>query len=130
MPNYFWPASVEDNCFLALEGEQKRMAWLHASWTEWKNLFVFEIMGRDGKLTIEGLGGSYGTERLTFHRMLPQMGPPETTIWEFPFPDRSFIDEFENFVAAVEGRAPAIGDISDAHANLSIIQAVYDRAPQ
>jgi predicted dehydrogenase len=127
-PNYFWPARVEDNCFLALEGKARRMAWLHASWTEWKNLFVFEIMGRDGKLTVEGLGGSYGTERLTFHRMLPQMGPPETTIWEYPFPDRSFADEFENFVAAVEGRARAIGDVNDAYANLSIIQAVYDRA--
>ena len=127
-PTYFWPSRVDDNCFLALEGEQKRMAWLHASWTEWKNLFAFEIMGREGKLTIDGLGGSYGTERLTLHRMLPQMGPPETTIWEYPFPDRSFADEFENFVAAVEGRAPAIGDINDAYANLTIVQAVYDRA--
>ena len=128
VPSYFWPARVEDNCFLALAGEQNQIAWLHASWTEWKNLFVFEIMGRDGKLTIEGLGGSYGTERLTLHRMLPQMGPPETTIWEFPFPDRSFADEFDNFVAAVEGRAPAIGDINDALANLAIVEAVYDRA--
>jgi len=128
VPSYFWQAPVEDNCFIALTGKEKQMAWLHASWTEWKNLFVFEIMGRDGKLTIEGLGGSYGTERLTLHRMLPQMGPPETTIWEFPFPDRSFESEFENFVAAVEGRARAIGDIDDAHANLAIIQAVYDQA--
>jgi predicted dehydrogenase len=128
VPNYFWQAPVEDNCFVALTGKEKQMAWLHASWTEWKNLFVFEIMGRDGKLTIEGLGGSYGTERLTLHRMLPQMGPPETTIWEFPFPDRSFEIEFENFVAAVEGRARAIGDINDAYANLAIIQAVYDQA--
>jgi predicted dehydrogenase len=127
-PTYFWPGRVDDNCFLALAGEQKRIAWLHASWTEWKNLFAFEIMGRDGKLTIDGLGGSYGTERLTLHRMLPQMGPPETTIWEYPFPDRSFVDEFENFVAAVEGRVPAIGDINDAYANLTIVQAVYDRA--
>jgi predicted dehydrogenase len=128
VPRYFWPGQVEDNCFLALTGAENRMAWLHASWTEWKNQFSFEIMGRDGKLTIDGLGGSYGTERLTLHRMLPQMGPPETTSWEFPFPDRSFADEFENFVAAIEGRAPVIGDIEDAHANLSIIQAVYDRA--
>jgi predicted dehydrogenase len=128
VPTYFWPASVEDNCFLALTGAEKRMAWLHASWTEWKNLFVFEIMGRDGKLTVEGLGGSYGVERLTLHRMLPQMGPPETTNWEFPSPDRSFTEEFENFVAAVAGRANAIGDIADAYANLAIIQAVYDRA--
>jgi predicted dehydrogenase len=128
VPTYFWKARVEDNCFLALTGEQNRMAWLHASWTEWKNLFVFEIMGRDGKLTIEGLGGSYGPERLTLHRMLPQMGPPETTVWEYPLPDRSFADEFENFVAAIEGRAPAIGDIKDAYANLTIVQTVYDRA--
>src|SRR6516164_212186 len=34
VPNYFWPSRVEDNCFLALEGKEKRMAWLHASWTE------------------------------------------------------------------------------------------------
>lgn len=127
-PTYFWPGRVDDNCFLALAGAERRMAWLHASWTEWKNLFAFEIMGRNGKLTIDGLGGSYGTERLTFHRMLPQMGPPETTIWEFPFPDRSFVDEFENFVAAIEGRAQPIGDINDAFANLTIVQAVYDQA--
>ena len=128
-PRYFWPGQVEDNCFLALTGAESRMAWLHASWTEWKNQFGFEIMGRDGKLTIDGLGGSYGTERLTYHRMLPQMGPPETTSWEYPFPDRSFADEFENFVAGIEGRAKVIGDIEDAYANLSIIEAVYQRAP-
>ena len=51
------------------------MAWLHASWTEWKNLFAFEIMGRDGKLTIDGLGGSYGTERLTLASHAAADGP-------------------------------------------------------
>src|SRR6202007_953622 len=119
-----WPGRVDDNCFLALAGAQQRMAWLHASWTEWKNLFAFEFMARAGKLTIEGLGGSYGVERLTLHRMLPQMGPPETTIWEFPFPDRSFADEFENFIAAIEGREEPLGDVRDAIANLEIIRAV------
>jgi predicted dehydrogenase len=127
-PTYFWPGAVDDNCFLALKAPAGGMAWLHASWTEWKNLFSFEIMGRDGKLTIDGLGGSYGVERLTWHRMLPQMGPPETTSWEFPFPDRSFADEFANFVAAIEGRARPIGDIDDAVANLEIVEAVYQRA--
>jgi predicted dehydrogenase len=126
-PTYFWPGSVDDNCFLALNGANGSMAWLHASWTEWKNLFSFEVIGRTGKLTIDGLGGSYGVERLTFHRMLPQMGPPETTIWEFPFADRSFADEFKNFMAAIEARAQLIGSLDDAVANLQIVQAVYDR---
>jgi predicted dehydrogenase len=127
-PNYFWGGEVDDNCFLALEGSAGRIAWLHASWTEWKNQFSFEIMGRNGKLTIDGLGGSYGVERLTYHRMLPQMGPPETTSWEYPFPDRSFADELQNFVAAIEGREAPNGDIGDAIANLEIVASVYDRA--
>jgi predicted dehydrogenase len=127
-PNYFWGGEVEDNCFLALEGCAGRIAWLHASWTEWKNQFSLEIMGRTGKLTIDGLGGSYGVERLTYHRMLPQMGPPETTSWDYPFPDRSFADELQNFIAAIEGREAPNGDIADAIANLEIVASVYDRA--
>jgi predicted dehydrogenase len=122
---FFWQGEVEDNCFVVLGHESGAVAWLHASWTEWKNQFSFEIMGRDGKLTIDGLGGSYGVERLTFHRMLPGMGPPETTSWEYPFPDRSFEDEFSEFVAAIEeGRAP-IGNIDDAVANMRIVDAIY-----
>jgi predicted dehydrogenase len=127
-PNYFWGGEVDDNCFLALEGSAGRIAWLHASWTEWKNQFSLEIMGRTGKLTIDGLGGSYGVERLSYHRMLPQMGPPETTSWDYPFPDRSFADELQNFIAAIEGREAPNGDIGDAIANLEIVASVYDRA--
>jgi hypothetical protein len=46
---------------------------LHATWTEWKNLFTFQIYGHVGKLAIEGLAGrSYGVENLTYYKMLPQ----------------------------------------------------------
>ena len=128
VPNYFWPACVDDNCFLALDRRAETDGLAARVLDRMEEPVRLRDHGRDGKLTIEGLGGSYGIERLTFYRMLPQMGPPETTIWEFPFPDRSFADEFENFVAAIEGRAPAIGDIGDAYANLVIVQAVYDRA--
>jgi predicted dehydrogenase len=124
---WFWDIPVDDNCFLALRSATGQIAWLHATWTEWKNMFSFEIVGRDGKLVVDGLGGSYGTERLTFYRMLPQMGPPETTIWEFPFPDRSWADEFDDFAGAVaENRAPC-GDIGDAFAMLKIIDRVYGK---
>ena len=84
----FWDMKVDDNAFLSLRTAAGQTAWLHASCTEWKNLFSFEIYGRTGKLHIEGLGGSYGVERITFYKMLPEMGPPETTAWEFPRGDR------------------------------------------
>ena len=127
VPTLFWNMPADDNCFLALRGGKGQIAWLHASWTEWKNIFSFEIFGRDGKLAIDGLGGSYGVERLTYYRMLPEMGPPETTSWEYPFPDRSWDLEFNEFTDAIrEGRRPC-GDIADAVANLSIVSDVYRR---
>jgi predicted dehydrogenase len=126
-PTFFWPVDVEDNCFMALRGERGEMAWLHATWTEWKNIFSFEITGRDGKLMVEGLGGSYGNERLTFYKMLPQMGPPETTIWEYPPSDASWAAEFAEFKAGHCGRSGNIADIEDACAVLGIIAAAYGK---
>jgi len=124
----FWDIPVDDNCFMALRTAAGQVAWLHATWTEWKNLFSFEIYGRVGKLHIEGLGGSYGTERLTFYRMLPGMGPPETTSWEYPFPDRSWELEFADLMAALTEGRPPIGDIHDAKANLDIVGKLYEGA--
>jgi len=126
LATYFWDMPVDDNCFLTLRTAAGRIAWLQASWTEWKNLFSFEIYGRTGKLHIEGLGGSYGVERLAYHRMLPQMGPPETEQWEFPAPDRSWQMEFAELASAIaEGREP-LGNIGDAKANLEIVGKLYE----
>jgi predicted dehydrogenase len=122
---YFWDSDVEDNCFVSLEGATGAVAWLHAGWTEWKNRFSFEIMCRDAKLEISGLGGSYGTEKLTFYRMLPGMGPPETISWEYPFPDRSWQAEIENVTAAIERRAAVNGSSDDAARMLDIVESLY-----
>jgi predicted dehydrogenase len=125
---FFWDAEVEDNAFLTLSTAAGQVAWLHASWSEWKNLFAVEIYGRQGKLEINGLGGSYGVESLSFYRMLPGMGPPETTRWEYPFPDRSWETETAEFVAAIEeGRRP-IGDVCEAIACMSVIEHIYQGA--
>jgi predicted dehydrogenase len=127
VPTLFWNMDADDNCFMALRSGSGRLAWLHASWTEWKNTFSFEIFGRDGKLVVDGLGGSYGQERLTSYRMLPEMGPPETEVFEFSGPDQSWEKEFADFAAAIEnGRRPC-GDITDAVANLAIVEDIYRR---
>jgi predicted dehydrogenase len=90
-------------------------------------MFSLEIYGRSGKAAIDGLGGSYGTERIAFYRMRPEMGPPETTIFEYPFPDGSWALELKEFEDAIhEGRRP-VGDIGDALKNLSVIDTLYER---
>ena len=42
---FFWDMPVEDNGFLLLKTAAGQVAWLHATWTEWKNTFSFEISG-------------------------------------------------------------------------------------
>lgn len=122
---YFWDMPVDDNAFLNLRNAQGKTAWLHVSCTEWKNLFSLEIYGRDAKLHWEGLGGSYGVERLCHYRMLPEMGPPETTIHEFPRADQSWRIEMEEFFDDIRlERTPEPG-LREARAALLVVEKIY-----
>jgi len=122
---YFWNMPVEDNGFLLLETARNQVAFLHASWTEWKNLFSFEIAGSIGKLEISGLGGSYGVERLTWYKMSAALGHPETQAWEYPMADDSWEVECAAFLDDIRlGRQPQPG-VADAQAALRIVEQVY-----
>jgi predicted dehydrogenase len=125
---YFWDMPVDDNAFLSLRTAAGQTAWLHVSCTEWKNLFSLEIYGRDGKIAVDGLGGSYGVERLTFYRMLPEMGPPETTVWDFPGGDDSWTLETTAFADDVRlGREPSPG-LQEGIRTLEIVERFYHKA--
>jgi predicted dehydrogenase len=125
LANYYWKADVEDNAFLLLTTASGQCAMLHATWTEWKNMFSFEIVGELGKIAIDGLGGSYGLEQIAYHKMLPEMGPPETVIWQYPFADLSWEKEFEELLKAIEqGRKP-LGGLDEALEVLRLIDIIY-----
>ena len=122
---YYWQMPVDDNGFMLLRTAQNQTAFLHVSCTEWKNLFSLEIYGRAGKLHIEGLGGSYGLERLAHYQMLPQMGPPDTTIWEYPRADSSWQVEFAEFLDDIALGRPPAASLGDALAALEIVEKIY-----
>lgn len=126
-PTFYWPIKVDDSCFLALRSQNGQIAWLHATWVEWKNMFSFEIVGRTGKLAIDGLGGSYGVERLVHYRMLPQIGPPESESWEWAAADDSWGKELADFVSAIAGNRQPCGTIDDAIAMHELIEHAYRR---
>jgi predicted dehydrogenase len=121
---YFWNMPVDDNAFVSLRNQDGKTAWLHASCSEWKNLFSLEIYGRDGKLHWEGLGGSYGLERLTYYKMLPQMGPPETTIWEWPRGDESWKIEMQEFFEDIRLKRTPTPGLKEAKAVLQVVEQV------
>jgi predicted dehydrogenase len=121
----FWAMDVEDNAYLALRPRCGGFAWLHASWTEWKNLFSLELATTHTKIELNGLGGSYGPERLTLYEMSPEMGPPKSTTWEWPPDDGSWRREIEDVLKSIRGE-PAIGaSIDDAVAVMRLVEEVY-----
>jgi predicted dehydrogenase len=122
---YYWDMPVDDNAFLSLRAASGQTAWLHVSCSEWKNLFSFEIYGRTGKVHIEGLGGSYGVERLSLYQMLPEMGPPETTIWEYPGGDDSWRLEMEAFLEDIHLSRTPVPGLKEARSALEVVEGIY-----
>jgi predicted dehydrogenase len=127
---YFWDMPVDDNAFLDLQTAGGRTAWLHVSCTEWKNLFSFEIYGRNTKLHIDGIGGSYGLEKLFHYQMKPEMGIPDTKVYEFPGPDESWRNEMLAFEKDVELKRKPEAGLAQVRQALQIVESIYERTPK
>jgi predicted dehydrogenase len=129
-----WPiAPLEDNAFGLLRFPGGCVATLHTSWTQWKNLFSFELFGRDGSLVVEGLGGSYGVERLEVARRNPAGGVPDAHAEEFHGPDASWRDEWIDFTTAILRGSSYWGTPQDGLRVMRALRALYasvrDRVP-
>lgn len=102
---HFWDMEpLEDNAYGIFRTVSGQIASLHVSWTQWKNLFSFEVHGRDGYAIAEGLGGSYGPEQARIGRRRPEGGAPEEKIVPFTGEDVSWALEWKDFLAGIEGR--------------------------
>jgi predicted dehydrogenase len=122
-----WPITpLEDNAYGLLRYEGGAVAQLHVSMTQWRNLFSLEVYGEAGAVIVDGLGGSYGTERLVRLERAFAGGPPAVQEEEFPGPDLSWAREWDAFLAAV---ARGGGDSADdGLAAMRIIDALYRSA--
>ena len=124
-----WPVEpLEDNAFMLLRTEDGRVASLHTSWTQWRNLFRFEILGTQGMLTVEGLGGSYGPERLVRARRRPGGGVPELSEWAVTDPERAWEAEWADFAGAIAAGTPALTTALDGYEVARLVDAVYASA--
>lgn len=124
---YFWDMPVDDNAFLDLQTARGQTAWLHVSCTEWKNLFSFEMYSRHTKLHIDGLGGSYGVEKLFHYQMKPEMGIPDTKVYEFPGPDESWRREMIEFEKDIQLKRKPDAGLKEMKAAMDVVERIYQK---
>ena len=123
---FVWPLQeLEDNGFFTLGWADGRLAQVHTSWTQWKNRFVFQVYGTRGAVEIEGLGGSYGEERLTISVRKAEGGIPDVNQHAFPAPDESWEKEWQDFRQAIQGGGVPMGHAGDGLNTMAILDAVY-----
>lgn len=124
----FWPTPVEDNAFCLLRTPAGQVASLHASWTQWRNLFSFEVFGEQGYLLIDGLGGNYGPERLTIGYRSSNSSTPHEEHIQFACEDGSWSREWQEFVSAIEENRRPLADGEDGWQALRLAHASYESA--
>lgn len=119
---------LEDNAFGLFATTRGQVASLHVSWTQWKNLFSFEVFGRDGYAAATGLGRSYGPEYALVGRRAEAGGAPLEERFDFAGEDESWNLEWADFVAAVANNRPPLAEGREALATLEWIFRLYRAA--
>jgi predicted dehydrogenase len=118
---------VEDNGFIMLRTKQNQIASIHVSLTQWKNLFSFEVFGTEGYVIAEGLGGSYGNERLAYGKK-DLTKPFSEQVIEYRGEDRSWQEEWKEFVASIKENRQPMASGYDGLVVMQIVDSAYTAA--
>ena len=88
---------------------------------------LFRSYFKHAKFHWEGLGGSYGTERLYYYKMTEEMGPPDTEIYEFPKQDNSWKIEINEFISDIKLKRIPNPGIKEAINTLNVVETIYKK---
>jgi predicted dehydrogenase len=125
MSTTVWPiAPLEDNGFLLMKNAAGVVCSVHASLTQWINLFELEVYGEKGSLRVEALGGGYGVEKLHFSEHDPN-GPFSYKTTEYRGADASWKGEWAEFVRAIAENAEPLGSGVDGLKAMEVVNAAY-----
>jgi len=118
---------VDDNAFLSLRNAAGNTAWLHVSCSEWKNLFSLEIYGRDAKAALGRARRQLRHGTADVLQNAPQMGPPETTIWNFRAATSRGKSRWRNFFEDIKLKRTPVPGLKEAKAALAVVGKIYQK---
>jgi predicted dehydrogenase len=125
--NYFWKSPVADNAFIVVKNGRGAIGFVHASCTEWKNMFSLELYFEKYKLDISGLGEYVGSEISTIQKISTEMGPPESVKMELENSDNSWALKFQTFLNDIIQDSNRSYNVEASKKVLEIIPEIYER---
>lgn len=122
--HHFKKQPLEDDSNVIMRLKSGATASIHTSLVQWKNLFRFEVFGNKGYVICEGLGGSYGEEKLItggadFRKEF------QDNVTYFRAQDISWKDEWIEFTDAIKNEKEPLGSVKDGLRAMEISIAAY-----
>ena len=136
LTNSFWNIEVEDNAFITMQNDEKVVATMHSSATQWKHKFLLEMEFENGYINLDGIlsnSRSYAPETLIcgkreFEDTTYAMGKPRENITWFENDD-SWKLELEEFVEAIKNNSELKhGTSQDAYRALNLVEKIYQKS--
>ena len=124
---FYWKSELEDGAFFILSNRKGQAAHLSVTCCEWNNIFSLEIMLQKAKIQVDGLGRSYGREKLILYKKKPEMGPVDKEEFLFGERDDSWENENKIFFEYIKKKKYSDTSIKDALYVLSIIEKLYKK---
>ena len=115
---------VEDNAFGLLRQPNNRISSFHVSWTQWKNLFSLEIIGSKGSISVDGIGGSYGSQEVVLAGRNDADSDMNKRI-EFRGVSETWIAEWQEFSDAIKDNREPMANAKDGLEAVRLIDALY-----
>lgn len=123
----FWNMNVDDNAFAMLETKSGKVAQIHASWTQWKNLFRFEIFGTKGNIEINGLGKSYDTEKIKICMRDNPGKSPKVLEKTYKAKDKSWEYEWSDFISSIKNKKLPMSNHKESLEVMKTISKLYGK---
>ncbi len=124
---FYWRSQLEDSAFFILSNKMGQVAHLSTTCCEWNNIFSLEIMLQKAKIQVDGLGGSYGREKLILYKRRPEMGPSDVEEILFDEKDESFEIENNLFFERIKEKKYSDEGIQDALYVLETVEKLYKK---
>ena len=112
---YFWDMPVDDNAFMVLKTTTKQVPFYMSVAPNGRTRSPGSSTVATASCRSMDWAAATAWSACHWYKNLPEMGPPETTIWEYPMADNSRETEMAEFIEDIRAARAPVGRVARRH---------------